>query len=371
MEQFIRKYNGEDLSNLSQKTVDAYVNNLKVIYNRLTEQSIKDLTPLIKNYSWVYQNDLLKYLKSIDKTSTRKNHLISLKRYVSSLYNVYKKDNKLKDVLEILIKHSKEITKRTQLESQAKTTTKKEIEDIEKLDYNKYLKFIEEVVFYDNRRLYLVLNMWQYLPFRNDIFRLILTTKSKYNSLSPLEKINKNFIIIGKKNLIIRHDYKTDNAKGNTSFVGNKKIVKPNITDLDDNKYKLLLKKIKEHIKYYKLQNGDKLDNDDKLHNDNKLKNCDYLFKFKDSYYNEKNMDSNMKKYSKILDGVKINQKVLCKVMIHNKFKNKTIDDKVKILEDISKTRPSSFQNLCIKYEINAEFLKNYSNNSESTDLSE
>jgi len=353
MEQFIRKYNGEDLSNLSQKTVDGYVNNLRVIYNRLTEQSIKDLTPLIKNYSWVYQNDLLKYLKSIDKTSTRKNHLISLKRYVSSLYNVYKNDKKLKDVLEILIKHSKEITKRTQLESQAKTTTKKEIEDIEKLDYNKYLKFIEEVVFYDNRRLYLVLNMWQYLPFRNDIFRLILTTKSKYNSLSPLEKINKNFIIIGKKNLIIRHDYKTDNAKGNITFVGNKKIVKPNITDLDDNKYKLLLKKIKEHIKYYKLQNGD------------------YLFKFKDSYYNEKNMDSNMKKYSKILNGAKINQKVLCKVMIHNKFKNKTIDDKVKILEDISKTRPSSFQNLCIKYEINAEFLKNYSNNSESTDLSE
>lgn len=353
MEQFIRKYNGEDLSNLSQKTVDAYVNNLRVIYNKITKQNISDLTPLIKNYSWIYKNDLLKYLKSIDKTSTRKNHLISLKRYVSSLYNVYKNDKKVKDVLEILIKHSKEITKRTQLESQAKTTTKKEIEDIEKLDYNKYLKFIEEVVFYDNRRLYLVLNMWQYLPFRNDIFRLIITTKNNYNSLSHSDKSGKNFIIIGKKNLIIRHDYKTDNAKGNISFDGNKKIVKPNITDLDDNKYKLLLKKIKEHIKYYKLQNNE------------------YLFKFKESYYNEKNMESNMKKYSKILNGVKINQKVLCKVMIHNKLKNKSIDDKVKILEDISKIRPSSFQNLCIKYEINTEFLKNYSNNSESTDLSE
>lgn len=356
MEQFIRKYNGEDLSNFSQKTVDAYVNNLRVIYNKLTKQNIKkenDLANIIKNYSWIYQNDLLKYLKSIDKTSTRKNHLIALKRYISSLYNVYKNDKKLKDIYTLLNEQSKIITQTTQLEAQAKKTTKKEIEDFEKLNYDEYLEFIENVVFYDNRRLYLVLNMWQYLPFRNDIFRLIITTKSNYNSLSPLEKTNKNFIIIGKKNLIIRHDYKTHNAKGNTSFVGNKKIVKPNITDLDDNKYKLLLKKIKEHIKYYKLQNGE------------------YLFKFKDSYYNEKNMDSNMKKYSKILNGVKINQKVLCKVMIHNKFKNKSMDDKVKILEDISKTRPSSFQNLCLKYHIDSEFLKNYSDNTESSDLSD
>lgn len=349
MEQFIRKYNGEDLSNLSQKTVDAYVNNLRVIYNRLTEQSIKDLTPLIKNYSWVYQNDLLKYLKSIDKISTRKNHLISLRKYISSLYNVYKNDKKIKDILEQLIKHSKEITSRTIVESQAKTKTKKEIEGLEKLNYKTYLEFIENVVFYDNRRLYLVLNMWHHLPFRNDIFRLIITTKSSYNSLSPAKRDGKNFIIIGKKNLIIRHDYKNDKYNIKSS-----QFAKPVITDLDDNKYKIILKKIKEHIKYFK------------------LKNNDYLFKFKDSYYNEKNMDSNMKKYlEKHLNGVKINQTVLCKAMIHFKTKNKSMDDKVKILHEISEARPTSFKTLCLKYEINPEFLKNYSNNSESTDLSD
>tara|TARA_Y100001933_G_C18707257_1_gene441623 strand:- start:90 stop:665 length:576 start_codon:yes stop_codon:yes gene_type:complete len=191
--------------------------------------------------------------------------------------------------------------------------------------------------------------MWHHLPFRNDIFRLIITTKSSYNSLSPAKRDGKNFIIIGKKNLIIRHDYKNDKYNIKSS-----QFAKPVITDLDDNKYKIILKKIKEHIKYFK------------------LKNNDYLFKFKDSYYNEKNMDSNMKKYlEKHLNGVKINQTVLCKAMIHFKTKNKSMDDKVRILHEISEARPTSFKTLCLKYEINPEFLKNYSNNSESTDLSD
>jgi len=289
------------------------------------------------NETWIEDTEWIdKYIDGQEFTnSTRRNYYVALMIYCEGL-NGGKYSQKWQELPEYLHFKNNADTLNDILK-QNKGTTEKQAEnmpsgdEIQELlkkmkpkikEYRAGLDWSSKTMPKDENNMfmaYVLINIYLELEVRNEIATLTLLGKREYNKM---KEPNENFIILEKgKTNIIRHKYKTANAKSSGGTKINE--LSPNLKTI-----------INQWIKYRNIQKGQKLFPDLQPNEEAKTSTAELnLTKFLQRYF-EKNL------------GKKVSTTLMAKMNIQEKIGKEAIET----INKISKTRGTSQTTITTTY---------------------
>jgi hypothetical protein len=207
----------------SKVTIDAYVKTLTKLHKFITGENE------IKNFDWTKDRDKIMNFVNINPANKKPradatkrnmlNHILTLFKYLKNqddidyyqkLYVSYyeKVNDKIASGEDNSLSQSEKIISMSEYDDMLKTLKKQDMKD------------------------YLLFKLLKFYPMRNEIGTLIKISLSEFNKLKKKNKLNKNYLVVGKSKLIIsRSEYKTFKSYGTIDIVVNDKKLKQELKE--------------------------------------------------------------------------------------------------------------------------------------------
>jgi len=204
---------------ISKNTMKQYMSGLTKLHNFITGRD--DITTM----DWIYQKDkVLEYMEKNPKNkkprspATKRNNL----SYVITIFKALKDDKNVEFYNNLYIEQYNIVNKI--VKSNESSSQKQSEKIISMEEYDNMLDRIKKDGF---ETYYMIFKLLKTFGMRNEVATLVLIDLKSYNKLKKQNKLDKNYLVLGKNKMMIsRSDYKTFTNYGLKENIINDKVLK-------------------------------------------------------------------------------------------------------------------------------------------------
>lgn len=207
----------------SDRTINFYVVSLNKLHKYITGETE------IKNFDWIYERDKVLNYVEVNPSNNKPRSLATKRNYYNYILTLFRY---LNDKDNIKFYHKIYFDTYTKVNKQIASGDDNSLSQSEKIidmsEFDDMLKTLKKQDIKD----YLLFKLLKFYPMRNEVGTLIKISLNEFNKLKKKNKLNKNYLVIGKSKFIIsRSEYKTFKSYGTIDIVVNDKKLKQELKE--------------------------------------------------------------------------------------------------------------------------------------------